>query len=205
MPIIITLLFILFIHAPLQAAESPNIVMIISDDQAWTDFGFMRHPHIKTPHLDRLAQQSARYPNGYVPTSVCRPSLVTLLTGLYPHQHGVHFNHPPPGNSALSKMTKDNYLRTRDKASYLIRSVPSLPRILGKQGYKSFQTGKYWEGHFRNAGFTHGMTLDQASPEPAYGNRKLPDGSLVAHGNGDAGSQYRSRHHATDCRFSGRT
>ena len=84
-------------------------------------------------------------------------------------------------------MTKDNYLRTRDKASYLIRSVPSLPRILGKQGYKSFQTGKYWEGHFRNAGFTHGMTLDQASPEPAYGNRKLPDGSLVAHGNGDAG------------------
>jgi uncharacterized sulfatase len=171
----------------LSAADPPNIVMIISDDQAWTDFGFMGHPHVKTPHLDKLAEQSARYPNGYVPTSVCRPSLVTLLTGLYPHQHGVHFNHPPPGNSALSKMSKDDYLRTRDRASYLIKSAPSLPRILANKGYNSFQTGKYWEGHFRNAGFTHGMTVDQASPEPAYGNRKLPDGSLVAHGNGDAG------------------
>ena len=84
MPIIITLLFILFIHAPLQAAESPNIVMIISDDQAWTDFGFMRHPHIKTPHLDRLAQQSARYPNGYVPTSVCRPLTCHIVDRLIP-------------------------------------------------------------------------------------------------------------------------
>ena len=45
---------------------------------------------VHTPNLDRLASQSAVYPNGYVPMSVCRPSLVSLLTGLYPHQHGVH-------------------------------------------------------------------------------------------------------------------
>ena len=182
-----TLMILLFCPQLLSAAERPNVVMIISDDQAWTDFGFMGHPHVQTPHIDQLAQQSARYPNGHVPTSVCRPSLVTLLTGLYPHQHGVHFNHPPPGNSAFNKMTKEEYVRVRDRSSYLIQSVPSLPRTLVQLGYKSFQTGKFWEGHFRNAGFTHGMTLDKASPEPAYGNRQLPDGSLVAHGNGDAG------------------
>ncbi|MBD3673438.1 MAG: sulfatase-like hydrolase/transferase [Planctomycetaceae bacterium] len=179
-------LFLVFTH-PLHAAEPPNVVMIVSDDQAWTDFGFMGHPHVETPHIDKLASQSARYPNGYVPTSVCRPSLVTLLTGLYPHQHGVHFNHPPPGNSAFNKMSQEEYVRVRDRASYLIRSVPALPRILQQEVYTSLQTGKFWEGHYRNAGFTHGMTLDKASPEPAYGNRKLPDGSLVAHGNGDAG------------------
>jgi len=166
---------------------TPNIVMIISDDQAYSDFGFMGHPHVKTPHIDQLAEQSARYPNGYVPSSVCRPSLVTLLTGLYPHQHGVHFNHPPPGNNAFNKMNKREYVRERDRATYLIRAVPSLPRILANRSYNCLQTGKFWEGHNRNAGFTHGMTLDKASGPPAYGNRKLPDGSVVAHGNGDAG------------------
>ena len=40
----------------LSAAERPNIVMIISDDQAWTDYGFLGHPQIRTPHLDRLAR-----------------------------------------------------------------------------------------------------------------------------------------------------
>lgn len=180
----------LFPTAICSATESdrpPNVVMIVSDDQAYTDFGFMGHPHVKTPHLDELASKSARYPHGYVPSSVCRPSLVTLLTGLYPHQHGVHFNHPPPGNNALNQMSKDEYVRVRDRASYLIRSVPSLPRILAGRGYNCLQTGKYWEGHYRNAGFTHGMTVDKASALPAYGNRKLPDGSVVAHGNGDAG------------------
>src|SRR5690554_4919471 len=88
----------------------PNLVVIISDDQTYTDFGFMGHPWIRTPHLDRLAEQSARYPNGYVPSSLCRPSLATLLTGLYPHQHGIHFNHPPPGFSgARDILTQDQY------------------------------------------------------------------------------------------------
>lgn len=187
--------FLLFSALILLNAESaarsaepvPNVVLIISDDQAYTDFGFMGNSEVRTPHLDRLAARSARYVNGYVPSSVCRPSLVTLLTGLYPHQHGVYFNHPPPGNAAFNKMTKEDYVRTRDRSSYLIRAVPTLPRLLGRKGYVSFQTGKFWEGNFRNAGFTEGMTLDRASDAPAFGNRKLPDGSVVAHGNGDAG------------------
>ena len=39
----------------LSAAERPNLVMIISDDQTYSDFGFMGHEHVQTPHLDRLA------------------------------------------------------------------------------------------------------------------------------------------------------
>ena len=74
---------------PAVAVEQPNVVMIVSDDQAYTDFGFMGHPTVRTPHIDRLAARAAQYTNAYVPSSVCRPSLATLLTGLYPHQAGV--------------------------------------------------------------------------------------------------------------------
>jgi arylsulfatase A len=170
------------------AAPRPNVVCIIPDDQTYRDFGFMGNARVKTPHLDRLAAQSARFPNGYVPTSVCSPSLATLLTGLYPHQHGIHFNHPPPGNAAFNRMTSAaEYERVRSRSFELIRAVPTLPRVLAQEGYRCLQTGKFWEGHFANAGFTDGMTLFKASLEPAHGNRRLASGELVAHGNGDAG------------------
>ncbi|MFO1096612.1 MAG: sulfatase-like hydrolase/transferase, partial [Planctomycetaceae bacterium] len=66
------------------AAGPPNVLMIVSDDQAWTDYGFMGHPRICTPHLDQLALESAIFTRGYVPMSLCRPSLATIVTGLYP-------------------------------------------------------------------------------------------------------------------------
>lgn len=127
------------------AAAPPNIVMIISDDQAWTDFGFMGHPVIQTPHLDQLANQSAVFPRGYVPTSLCRPSLATLISGLYPHQHKITGNDPPQGV---------------DRAEMLrhIRRIPKLPELLTKKGYVSHQSGKWWEGNHRLGGFTAGMT-----------------------------------------------
>ena len=67
------------------AAAPPNIVMIISDDQAWTDYGFMGHPQIRTPHLDRLAAASVVFKRGYVPTALCRPSLMSMITGRSEH------------------------------------------------------------------------------------------------------------------------
>ncbi len=125
--------------------SAPNILLIVSDDQGWTDFGFMGHPVIQTPNLDRLAKESAVFPNAYVPTSLCRASLATLLTGMYGHQHRICCNDPPDGVD-------------RRAMHPFIQAAPALPRLLGKQGYVSLQTGKFWEGHFSNAGFTHGMT-----------------------------------------------
>ena len=84
--------------APLAASaadqDRPNIVFIISDDQAWTDYGFLGHPQIETPNLDALARRSAVFTRGYVPTALCRPSLATLTTGLYAHQHRLSGNDP---------------------------------------------------------------------------------------------------------------
>ena len=167
----------------------PNIVMIIADDQRYSDFGFMGNSKVRTPNLDQLARDAARFPNGYVPSSVCRPSLVTLLTGLYPHQHGVHFNHPPPGFSRLTKsqeIDRAEFDRLRKPAARLILALPTLPRLLAAQGYRCFQTGKYWEGHWKNAGFTEGMTIAEPSVG-RYGDKQLANGDWVAHGNGDHG------------------
>lgn len=127
-------------------ARKPNVVMIVGDDQGWPDFGFMGHKVIQTPHLDRFAAESAVFPRGYVPTSLCRASLATLLTGLYGHQHKICCNDPPEGVA-------------REAMHPFIKNAPSLPRLLKEAGYRSLQTGKYWEGHYANAGFTHGMTV----------------------------------------------
>ena len=53
----------------------PNIVLILSDDQAWTDYGFMGHPDIQTLHLDKLAASGPRFDRGYVAAPICRPRL----------------------------------------------------------------------------------------------------------------------------------
>ena len=44
-------------------AGPPNVVLIVGDDQAWTDYGFMGHEHVKTPHLDKLARGSCNPTN----------------------------------------------------------------------------------------------------------------------------------------------
>ncbi|MCA9174015.1 MAG: sulfatase-like hydrolase/transferase [Planctomycetales bacterium] len=185
--------FVSTVAGTVVAAESdaarPNIVLIISDDQAYTDFGFMGHPLVRTPELDRLASEAVLFRNGYVPSSVCRPSLVSILTGLYPHQHHIYFNHPPPGFRELTQLrSKAEFDRLRQLAAGRIRSLPSLPRLLGELGYRSLQTGKYWEGHWRQAGFTEGMTIAEPSAGGGrLGDKQLPSGEWVAHGNGDHG------------------
>src|SRR5690242_12819612 len=63
------------------AKSPPNIVLIISDDQHWRDYSFMGHEHIRTPNIDRLANQSLVFTHGYVPSSLCCPSLASIITG----------------------------------------------------------------------------------------------------------------------------
>jgi arylsulfatase A-like enzyme len=141
----------------------PNIVLIVSDDQAWSDYGFMGHPHIRTPHLDALAAQSVVFTRGYTPTSLCRPSLMTMLTGLYPHQHGVTGNDPPAGTD-------------RREMLRFVRRAPMLPKRLAELGYVSLQTGKWWEGHYSEGGFTHGMTHGDPARRGRHGDEGLKIG-----------------------------
>jgi len=155
-----------------DAAERPNIVLIISDDQSWTDYGFMGHPAIKTPSLDRLARESVTFRRGYVPTSLCRPSLMTLVTGHYAHAHGVTGNDPSP---KYSELKSDLMKQRRAQLISKIDRYETLPELLAEQGYLSHQSGKWWEGSFSRGGFTHGMT--RGFPEP--GGRHGDDGLKI--------------------------
>ena len=56
--------------AKLPAAEQPNVLIILGDDQAWGDFGFMGNEVIQTPNLDRLAAEGLTFTRGYVPASL---------------------------------------------------------------------------------------------------------------------------------------
>lgn len=156
----------------------PNIVYIISDDQAWTDYGFMGHPHIETPHLDRLARRSAVFTRGYVPTALCRPALATLATGLYAHQHRISGNDPallPSMEGRRRGNEPAKYQKLREKLISQIDRHPTIAGLLGEHGYRSHQSGKWWEGNYRRGGFTHGMT--RGFPEP--GGRHGDDGLKI--------------------------
>ncbi len=70
----------------------PNIIFILSDDHRWDYLGSAGHPFVRTPHLDRLAREGARFTNAFVTTSLCSPSRASFLTGRYPQGHGVQNN-----------------------------------------------------------------------------------------------------------------
>lgn len=155
-----TFLAALVLGGSAAAAERTNIVLIISDDQAWTDYGFMKHPLAKTPNIDRLASEGLCFPRGYVPTSVCCPSLATIITGKMPHVHKITGNDPAaPADMARGKFYQSPaFKHGREVMNANLAKHPLLPGVLGEKGYLSLQTGKWWQGHFSNGGFTHGMT-----------------------------------------------
>ncbi len=155
------------------AQSAPNVVMIISDDQAWTDYGFMGHDDIATPHLDRLAKQSVVFRRGYVPTALCRPSLMTLVTGHYARVHGVTGNDPSP---KYAKRDSELYNQRRGQLIAKIERFDTLPELLGERGYLSHQSGKWWEGNFSHGGFTHGMTRGYPQPGGRHGDDGLKIG-----------------------------
>ncbi len=142
--------------------KKPNIVLIFSDDHAWTDYGFMGHEIVNTPNIDRLASEGIVFPRGYVPTAVCRPSLMTMVTGLYPHEHKITGN-DPAGGWQEPRFPREELLAHIDR-------LETLPEILGQHGYLSHQSGKWWEGDYQRGGFTHGMTR---------GDRHGDDGLII--------------------------
>lgn len=139
------------------AADRPNIVLIISDDHGFPDYGFMGATHVQTPNIDRLASAGLTFTRGYVTTALCSPSLATLLTGLYPHQHGITGNdlHAPKDRPDAGGMRGNR----RPLTERLLANPLLLPRELSKAGYRTLQTGKLWNVGYAEVGFTDGMTL----------------------------------------------
>lgn len=162
------LLSLLFAVATASAeSKPPNIVLILGDDQAWGDYGFMGHPEIRTPNLDKLAGQSLVFGRGYVTSPLCRPSLASMVTGLFPFQHGVTGNDVDGRNNraALDVPLREQFHRH-----------PSFIRMLTSNGYLAHQSGKWWEGSFADGAFTHGMTHGDPTRRGRHGDVGLKIG-----------------------------
>jgi len=72
-----------------RSDRRPNVVVVITDDQRWDCLSCAGHPFLKTPNLDRLANEGVRFANAFVTTSLCSPSRASMLSGLYAHTHQV--------------------------------------------------------------------------------------------------------------------
>lgn len=158
----------------------PNIVFILSDDQAWTDYSFMGHPRIETPRIDQLAEESLTFTRGYSAAPLCRPSLASIITGLYPHQHGITGNDPVfDYNGEGGKYSLEWREQRQKKNTSMVnrlQSHPPLPKLLDKKGYRSLQTGKWWEGNYKTGGFSEGMTTGDPAQNGRHGDRGLKIG-----------------------------
>jgi arylsulfatase A-like enzyme len=100
-----------------RAGSPPNILMIGSHTLRADRLGAMGYRRALTPHIDRLAQSGVLFANCYVPCARTAPSLISMLTGTWPHTHGI----------------RDNFVD--DESTRL--KVDALPTLLKKSGYRS--------------------------------------------------------------------
>ncbi|MEM8956086.1 MAG: sulfatase-like hydrolase/transferase, partial [Verrucomicrobiota bacterium] len=100
-----------------------NIIVVLTDDHRYDALGFLGHPFVETPNMDRLAKDGAFFKNAFVTTSLCSPSRASILTGLYAHNHGVIDNYNP-----------------------LPENLTFFPEYLQAAGYKTAFIGKWHMG-----------------------------------------------------------
>ncbi len=113
------------------AANRPNALVILTDDQRWDAVGVVQRemmeralfPWLRTPHLDRLASEGARFANVFVTTSLCSPSRASLLSGRYARNHKVLNNFTEYPND-----------------------LPGYPSRLRAAGYETAYIGKWHMG-----------------------------------------------------------
>ncbi len=129
-------IFILTISCKhINAQSKPNIVVILADDLGYASANCYGAPKsmIRTPHIDRLAQEGMRFTDANTPGSVCSPTRYALLTGQYawrgPLKYGVL--NPPEG------------------ALLIADEIKTLPSYLQDQGYQTAQVGKWHLGYTR--------------------------------------------------------
>lgn len=116
-----------FLGGGVFAAERPNVVIILSDDQGYGDVSYHDHaPAVATPQIDRLASAGVRLTNGYASAYVCAPTRAGLLTGRYQQRFG--------------------FYRAVDSRVGLPRTEITIADLLRREGYATGIFGKWHLG-----------------------------------------------------------
>lgn len=148
------ILFIAAIISPLawsdQTQSKPNIILVFIDDMGWADLSCFGNTDIRTPSIDRLAQEGIAFEQFYVNSPICSPSRVAISTGQYPQRWKI-----------TSYLSNRNDNRKRQIANWLDPKAPMLARSLKEAGYLTGHFGKWHMGGQRD--------VDEAPLVSAYG------------------------------------
>ena len=121
----------------------PNIVIIFTDDQGYQDLGCYGSPDIRTPHIDQMAKEGARFTNFYVSQGVCSASRASLLTGCYSNRIGISGAFSPyvgkglhPDEVTIAEMLKPLGYSTAIYGKWHLGSEPEL--LPTRQGFDEY-------------------------------------------------------------------
>ena len=123
--------------------DAPNILFVMTDDQAQAALSVYGNGILKTPNMDRIGNEGLRFDQAFVTTSVCAPSRASYLTGLYAHSHGVTSNGEEPGWYQQMGLAHDQI---------------TYPMLLRQAGYHTAVVGK-WHIKSMPTGFDHAAIL----------------------------------------------
>jgi len=150
---------------PRQAQDRPNVIFIMTDDQRYADLSCTGNPEVKTPHIDRLADEGVRLTDFHV-HPFCSPTRAALMTGLHPLRTGVTM--------------------TTSRRDILRTDVPTMADWFKASGYRTGLFGKWHIGdgcryspEYR--GFEETLTVNGGGPGTVndyWGNTKFNDTML---------------------------
>ena len=144
----------------LHAARKPNVIFILTDDQGWNDARFAGHPYVRTPNLDKFADQGTWFRQFYVAATVCSPSRTAFMTSHSPARHLVHGHFSDHASNAARSMP-----------DWLDANVTTLPDLLKTAGYATAHFGKWHLGNGDGApgpaeyGFDESKTVNSNGPQ----------------------------------------
>lgn len=116
--------------------QTPNILLILTDQQATHTLSCYQSKVARSPNLDAFAADGIRFDRAYTPCALCTPARASLLTGLLPHNHGALYN-----TGAWSRMTE----------SQIGAGLHTFPAFLKGIGYQTTYIGKWHAGIARRA------------------------------------------------------
>ena len=123
--------------AAVRCAERPdqadglNILFLMTDEQHYRSLSITGNPYVRTPHMDRIASEGALFANATCVTPYCSPSRASIVTGVYPHTHGILKN-VSPGRNTQGPLRREDF--------------PSVESVLDGLGYKMGHRGKWHLG-----------------------------------------------------------
>ena len=126
------------IPVPADAADPPNIVLILADDLGWHQTGCYGSSFYETPNIDRLASQGMRFTAAYAACPVCSPTRASIMTGKYPAR--LHLTDYIPGSDAAAKGAK---LRLPAWTKQLPLEEVTIAEALKSTGYRTGHFGKW--------------------------------------------------------------